>query len=86
MQRIFTSIIGIFITLASSAQNPNKSSADGVVAGKVIDKTSQKPLDYVSFRLFSTKDSAVVAGIFTDAEGKFTLEQLPYGRIYHQTN
>ncbi|MEY3200193.1 MAG: hypothetical protein RJA13_2151, partial [Bacteroidota bacterium] len=82
MQRIFTSIIGIFITLASSAQNPIKSAADGVVAGKVIDKTSQKPLDYVSFRLFSTKDSAVVAGIFTDAEGKFTLEQLPYGNYY----
>ena len=82
MQGIFTSIIGIFITLASSAQNPSKSAADGVVAGKVIDKTSQKPLDYVSFRLFSTKDSAVVAGIFTDAEGKFTLEQLPYGNYY----
>ena len=82
MQRFFIFTLALFLTFSSNAQNPIKTGGDGVVAGKVIDKSAQKPLDYVSFRLFSTKDSSVVAGIFTDAEGKFTLEQLPYGNYY----
>ncbi|MEY3237344.1 MAG: hypothetical protein RI883_1445 [Bacteroidota bacterium] len=59
-----------------------KSAGDGIVSGKVLDKTKDTPLEYVSFRLFSVKDSSIVAGIFTDVEGKFILENLPIGNYY----
>jgi outer membrane receptor protein involved in Fe transport len=39
-------------------------------------------MEYVSFRLFSVKDSSVAAGVFTDPDGRFNLEQLTYGNFY----
>lgn len=82
MQRILTFISFTFFIFLAIGQNGIKPSGEGVVAGKILDKTSSKPLEYVSFRLFSVKDSSVVAGIFSDIEGKFNLEQLPYGNYY----
>ena len=55
---------------------------DGILTGRIVDKLSDKPMEYVSFRLFSVKDSSVVAGIFTDPDGRFNLEQLAYGNFY----
>ncbi|MDP4684240.1 MAG: TonB-dependent receptor, partial [Crocinitomicaceae bacterium] len=55
---------------------------DGILTGRIVDKFSDKPMEYVSFRLFSVKDSSVVAGIFTDPDGRFNLEQLAYGNFY----
>jgi len=57
-------------------------SGDGLISGKVIDAVSENPLEYVSVKLFSTKDSSVVAGIFSDAEGKFLLEKIPNGTYF----
>lgn len=57
-------------------------SGDGMLTGRVIDKDSEKQMDYVSFRLFSKKDSSVVAGVYSDPDGRFSLEQLPYGNFY----
>jgi outer membrane receptor protein involved in Fe transport len=55
---------------------------DGILTGRIVDKLSDKPMEYVSFRLFSVKDSSVVAGVFTDPDGRFNLEQLAYGNFY----
>jgi outer membrane receptor protein involved in Fe transport len=82
MQRI---ILIIFISLTiniSYSQNTNPTAGEGIVSGKVLDKNGDQPMEYVSFRLFSVKDSSLVAGIFTDAEGKFLLENLPFGNYY----
>jgi outer membrane receptor protein involved in Fe transport len=82
MQRIYTLIIAFFILTQSHAQNGSPMNGEGIVSGKVLDKNTDGPMEYVSFRLFSVKDSSLVAGIFTDVDGKFTLEQLPYGTYY----
>ncbi len=55
---------------------------DGILTGRIVDKLSDKPMEYVSFRLFSVKDSSVAAGVFTDPDGRFNLEQLTYGNFY----
>jgi outer membrane receptor protein involved in Fe transport len=55
---------------------------DGILTGRIVDKLSDKPMEYVSFRLFSVKDSSVAAGVFTDPDGRFNLEQLAYGNFY----
>jgi len=74
-------IILIFLSLITHISF-SQSKGEGIVSGKIVDKTSQNPLEYVSFRLFSVKDSSVVAGVYTDAEGKFTLEQIQKGNYY----
>jgi outer membrane receptor protein involved in Fe transport len=76
----YLSLLFLFISFFGLAQP--KPSADGILSGKVVDKISDKPMEYVSFRLFSTKDSSVVSGVFTDSDGKFTLENVPMGSYY----
>jgi outer membrane receptor protein involved in Fe transport len=68
----------LFITISSLSFGQK----DGILTGRIVDKLSDKPMEYVSFRLFSVKDSSVVAGIFTDPDGRFNLEQLAYGNFY----
>ena len=75
-------ILSAFSLQFTSLSQPGKGTGDGIVSGKILDKSKDAPLEYVSFRLFSVKDSSIVAGIFTDVDGKFTLENLPLGNFY----
>ena len=72
------SLLLLFIALNSIAlaQKPTKQD-DGLITGKIIDATSSKALEYVSFRLFKSNESKVVVGIFTDNFGKIYLENVP---------
>lgn len=56
--------------------------SQGVIVGKIIDDANQMTLEYASVRIFSIKDSSVVAGIYTSENGEFVLEQVPYGKYY----
>lgn len=82
MLRIYTIITFCLFFSLSFGQNSKNQPGDGIVSGRVLDKVSDVPMEYVSFRLFSIKDSSIVAGIFTDADGKFVLENVPYGTFY----
>ena len=75
-------ILSVFSLQFTALSQPGKGTGDGIVSGKILDKSKDTPLEYVSFRLFSVKDSSIVAGIFTDVGGKFTLENLPLGNFY----
>jgi len=55
---------------------------DGLITGKIIDATTSKPLDYVSFRLFKANESKVISGIYTDKSGKINLENVSFGTFY----
>ena len=59
------------------AQSPFK------VSGQVNDADSGDPLEYVSAVLLATRDSSIVAGAVTDAQGKFTITARP-GRFILQ--
>ena len=52
---------------------------DGIIIGRVIHHKTEKPLEYVSIKLLSFKDSSVLTGVYTDSEGKFNLENLTFG-------
>ena len=54
------------------AQKPVQSE-DGTVIGKIHDQQSNKPLEYVSVRLFRVADSSIVSGAFTDVDGKYSI-------------
>ncbi len=54
----------------------------GIVEGKIIDKTSKSPLEFVSVALYKQKDSTVVTGVITDKNGNFSIKQVPFGKFY----
>jgi hypothetical protein len=57
------------------AQKPQ---GEGVVLGKVVDQLKKKPLEYVKVKLMDPKDSSIILGQYTNDEGKFNFENLPY--------
>ncbi|MCE3294915.1 MAG: hypothetical protein K0R65_629 [Crocinitomicaceae bacterium] len=77
---ILTLCITTGLTFSLSAQNPNQKI--GILRAVVSDSLSKAPMDYVSIRLFSVKDSTVKAGVYSDAKGKVILDEIPLGAYY----
>ncbi|MCE2682879.1 MAG: carboxypeptidase-like regulatory domain-containing protein [Cryomorphaceae bacterium] len=82
MRQILLIPVLLFCSLWVNAQPGKNQTGDGVFSGRVVDLESNEAIEFVVVRLFSVKDSTVIAGIYTDEEGKFILENLPYGNFY----
>ena len=52
---------------------------DGKIIGQVFDNTSKKPLDFANVALFTNQSKEPLQAILSDSEGKFILQNLPYG-------
>lgn len=59
-------------------QNPHT----GAISGKVLDGSSQAPLEYANIVLYGAKDSALVTGTVTNAQGNFQLSKILPGKYY----
>lgn len=64
--------ITLCLSLVTQAQTPN----NGHLTGNVVDD-HQKPMDDVSVALLRAKDSTIVKGAITSAEGSFVFDHLP---------
>ena len=70
------------------AQNPerknnqNGSAPTGKISGYLIDAQTNQIIEYGNVVLFLTKDSSMVNGTISDKEGKFTIDNLPFGMYY----
>jgi outer membrane receptor protein involved in Fe transport len=60
--------------------------AEGILTGHVVDKADGLPMEYVNIVVFSMRDSSMVNGIITSSDGRFRLENIPYGRHYGIAN
>ncbi|MDP4184666.1 MAG: TonB-dependent receptor [Bacteroidota bacterium] len=77
------------ITTTLFAQNPRTSSsysstplAGGTIKGKVIDASSNQPMEYTTVALYSVKDSALITGTISTPDGTFTISSVRLGRYY----
>lgn len=79
--RLVLIIIALFIIGAVSGilQAQDKT---GSVKGSVIDKSSGAPIEGADVTINRVKDSSLVKGTATDASGKFTISDIPFGRYY----
>ena len=56
--------------------------AEGKISGKVLDATSNEPIEYASVAIYRAKDSTLVTGGVTNPAGSFMVENLPFGKFY----
>ena len=70
----------IFLSGVSYAQN--SSQGEGMIMGRIVNSINDKPMEYVTVRLFLEKDSSLIAGIYSDSEGKFLFDKLVLGTYY----
>ncbi|HON18346.1 MAG TPA: hypothetical protein PK990_04165, partial [Salinivirgaceae bacterium] len=52
------------------------------IQGSIIDAGTQDPVEYANVILYSQRDSSMIGGGITDAEGKFSIEIPRPGRFY----
>lgn len=71
-------IVFLLCCLFSLPLMAQKPQGEGVVLGKVVDQLKKKPLEYVKVKLMDPKDSSIFLGQYTNDEGKFNFENLPY--------
>ncbi len=63
---------------SNASENPLKSS----ITGKVIDASSNKPVEYANVLLYSHADSSFVGGTISDSNGVFCFEKVKTGNYY----
>lgn len=69
------------------AQNPNyEGVASGKIIGKVLDATTQQPVEYATIALYSAKDTVLQGGATTDSFGSFTVEGVKPGMYQLRVN
>jgi ferric enterobactin receptor len=94
MKRIFSAVVAMSLgafTLAG-AQNPGQArplsplpSGIGEILGTVVDTATKAPVASASVAVRSKKDSSLVAGAITDADGSFHIQGLKQGDYYLRT-
>lgn len=80
--KILLSIL-FLITVASLNAQGNRGEDRpkiGTYSGKVINATTKSPLPYTKVFLLSAKDSSLLAGGLSDADGNFLIEDIPVGK------
>jgi outer membrane receptor protein involved in Fe transport len=56
--------------------------SDGSISGKIVDIESNDAIEYIKVRLFQEIDSVLINGVYTDSDGAFLIENVPYGTYY----
>jgi outer membrane receptor protein involved in Fe transport len=70
------------------AQAPGRGGFQGTmpkeseVTGTIIDANSGQPVQYASIAIYRAKDSTLLTGAMSQADGSFTIGELPYGKFY----
>ncbi|HUX83678.1 MAG TPA: carboxypeptidase-like regulatory domain-containing protein, partial [Chitinophagaceae bacterium] len=58
----------------------------GHLFGRVIDSLSDKGVEFATVSLLKIKDTSIVTGVYTKANGDFSLDNLPFGQFILRIN
>ena len=70
---VFTIFLVSVINLSAQQQG------QGTVSGNIIEKTSNKPLEFANVIIRSTSDSSKFQGTVTGSNGEFSFDKLAFG-------
>lgn len=85
----YTYLVALFcVIFTTQAQPPQgytgKAPAIGKISGKVVDASTNKPLEYSSVTLKNMNDSLSIIGSLVDEKGFFEINSIPFG-VYQLT-
>ena len=69
----------IFLLLLVEVLAPLAAMAQGSVKGKVVDKDSSEPIEFVNIVVTPKGSTSLAGGVITDEKGNFRIEGLKYG-------
>ena len=69
-------------TFAQGYQRGSNIPRDGKVSGTIIDGSNGAPFQYASVALYNARDSILVTGAMSNADGSFLIDEVPYGKFY----
>ena len=82
---LFLCFVSFLLPLSSNAQPGDSQKGNKgpkpKIKGKILDSSSETPLEYATVTLFSSRDSSMVSGGVTDLDGNFSFESRP-GRFF----
>lgn len=86
MREIFIGLIVFFMSTGIYGQQFGRESVpptakNGSLQGEVLVK-DDGPLEYANVALYSRKDSSLLTGTVTNADGTFELKKVPFGKYY----
>jgi outer membrane receptor protein involved in Fe transport len=70
----YLSAIILYVPLSLKAQ----SNADGIVSGKIVDGTTQQPIEFATVLLINKADNKTAKAIQSDMQGAFKFDKVPY--------
>ena len=85
----FTKLLVFLLFIAAGSawgQGPNpgivQAGKGAIIYGKIIDKASNKTMQYANIALFSKKDSSLIGGGITNEQGIFSIPNVANGDYY----
>ncbi len=83
MNKIIIFCSFIFIINSFFSQNSSrKKDGNCVLKAISIDSLTNTPLEYVQLRVFSSIDSTIITGIYSDLDGVMNIDSIPIGNYY----
>jgi len=85
-QRLISGVVTVMILLVLqlqvSATGDLNNPRSGILKGRVVDATSNKPMEYVNVAVFRVADSSLITGTITNPDGIFKIESIALGEYY----
>jgi outer membrane receptor protein involved in Fe transport len=73
--RLYTLVLCLLLAFNLYSQNPRP----GTISGTIVDKATNRPMEFVNIVLRNKVDSAIVAGTESDSKGKFGFTDIAPG-------
>jgi len=79
---VLSVIVSILSVTKSYAENYIPDPNGGTIIGRVLDASTNQPMEYVNIAVFRSSDSALITGTITTPDGHFILEKIASGEYY----
>jgi outer membrane receptor protein involved in Fe transport len=85
-KKLFAILVAIsaclFFVTMSYAENYVPDPKGGTISGRVLDASTNQPMEYVNVAVFRSSDSALITGTITTPDGQFKLDKIANGEYY----
>lgn len=72
----------LFFVTSSYAENFVPDPKGGTISGRVLDASTNQPMEYVNVAVFRSADSTLITGTITTPDGQFKLDKIASGEYY----